>query len=155
MSKTLTTKELGGFLNGVVNRLEQPKASKVLSEWNDELAGDLAKGFLSGESPDGVPWAPLKNPRPPGHNPGTRPLIDTGDLLRSVVSDGPGHIEIVTDDATTFGTNIVYAGVHQDGSKEDSKNNIPARPFIGIPDESLDKAIEMLSGHLITTIDAI
>ncbi|WP_417375996.1 phage virion morphogenesis protein [Gimesia maris] len=152
MSKTITAKELGGFLSGIVRRLESPQASKVLSEWNDELAGDLAQGFLNSHSPDGVPWAPLKNPRPPGHNPGTRPLIDFGDLIRSVVSNGQGHIEIITDDSTTFGTSIYYASVHQYGSKDGS---IPARPFLGIPGESLDKAVEMLSGHLITIIDAI
>ncbi|EDL60549.1 hypothetical protein PM8797T_10874 [Gimesia maris DSM 8797] len=72
--------------------------------------------------------------------------------MRSVVSNGQGHIEIITDDSTTFGTSIYYASVHQYGRKDGS---IPARPFLGIPGESLDKAVEMLSGHLITIIDAI
>jgi len=124
----------------------------VLGEWNDILAGDLSQSFLKSETPDGGAWAPLKNPRPKGHNQGTRPLIDSGALMQSVVSDGQGHIEIVTESATTFGTSVEYAGVHQFGRKDGS---IPARPFIGIPDKSLDTAMQMLGEHIITVIDAI
>ena len=152
MSKTLSVKEFGDFLNGVVDSLEKPKAAGVLAEWNDKLAGDLAESFLKSNSSGGTPWAPLKSPRPKGHNQGLRPLIDTGALMRSVVSNGAGHIEIVTEDSTTFGTSIDYASIQQDGSK---KKQIPARPFIGIPDKSIDKATEMLSQHIITVIDAI
>jgi len=75
--------------------------------------------------------------------------------MQSVVSDGQGHIEIVTEDSTTFGTSIHYAAVQHWGNKPEAKNNIPARPFIGIPDETLDKAVTMLSEHIITVIDAI
>lgn len=149
MSKTLSVEEFGEFLNGVVDSLEQPQAAGVLAEWNDELAGDLAESFLNSKSPDGKAWAPLMHPRSKGHS---RPLIDTGALMRSVVSDGAGHIEIITQDSTTFGTSVEYAGVQQEGSK---KKNIPVRPFIGIPDKSIDKATEMLSQHIITVIDAI
>lgn len=124
----------------------------MLGEWNDILAGDLGEGFLSSESPDGSAWAVLKNPRPPGHNQGDRPLIDTGALMQSVVSNGAGHIEIVTQDSTTFGTSVEYAGVHQYGRKD---GTIPARPFIGIPDRTLDTAMLMLGEHIITVIDAI
>ncbi|WP_339730094.1 phage virion morphogenesis protein [uncultured Gimesia sp.] len=152
MSKTITIEELGDFLTGVVDSLEKPQAAGVLAEWNDELAGDLAESILSSKTPDGKGWAPLKYPRPKGHNQGTRPLIDTGALMRSVVSDGTGHIEIVTQDSTTFGTSIGYAGVHQFGLK---KKNIPPRPLMGIPDKSLNTAEEMLSHHFITVIDAI
>jgi len=155
MSKTLSVQEFSGFLAGVVDRLENPKASKVLSEWNDTLAGDLAEGFLSSKSPDGESWPALKRQRPKGHNQGSRPLIDSGDLMRSVISDGPGHIEIVTDDSTTFGTNVIYAGVQHFGNKPGAKNNIPPRPFIGIPDKAVGRALDMLSGHLINVIDAI
>jgi len=155
MSKTLTVKECAGFLDGVVGRLEKPQAAGVLAQWNDELAGDLAEGFLGSKSPDGVSWPALKKQRPKGHNQGSRPLIDTGDLMQSVVADGMGHIEIVTEDSTTFGTNIEYAAVQHFGNKPEAKNNIPARPFVGIPDKSLDKAVTMLSDHIITVVDAI
>lgn len=155
MSKEITVKELGGFLNGVVKSLEQPQAEDVLGKWNDVLAGDLAEGFLESRSPDGTPWAPLKTQRPKGHNQGDRPLIDTGDLMRSVVSNGAGHIEIVTQDSTTFGTSVSYAAVQHFGNKPGAKNNIPPRPFIGIPEKSLDAAATMLSDYFITVIDAI
>lgn len=155
MSKTLSVEELGDFLYGVVGSLEKPQAAGVLAEWNDELAGDLAESFLNSKSPDVKPWPPLKTPRPKGHNQGLRPLIDTGALMRSVVSNGAGHIEIVTQDSSTFGTNIEYAAVQHFGNKPSSKNNTPARPFMGISNKTLDKAAEMLSHHIITVIDAI
>jgi len=150
MSKTISASELSGFLDGIVKQLEKPKAINLLSKWNDELAGDLAEGFLNSKSPEGKAWAPLKYPRPPGHNPGTRPLIDTGQLMQSVISDSKGHIEIVSSDSTTFGTSVFYAGFHQFGTTK-----IPARPFLGVPPKSLDAAIRMLGDHFISVIDAI
>lgn len=152
MSKTITVDELGSFLDGVTKNLANPQSSEVLSEWNDVLAGDLAKGYLGSRSPAGEVYAPLKHPRPKGHNQGTQPLIDSGSLVQSVVSDGTGHIEIVIEDSTIFETSVFYAGVHQLRSK---KENIPARPFMGVPDQALDTVTEMLSQHLFTIIDAI
>ena len=152
MPKTISVDELGGFLEGVTGKLKNPEAAEVLGDWNDVLAGDLAAGFLSSQSPDGHTWAALKHPRPKGHNQGTRPLIDTGALMQSVISAGPDHIEETSQESTILGTSVEYAGIQQYGSQ---KKNIPVRPFIGIPDETLDVAAEMLAKHVITIIDAI
>ncbi|QDT41063.1 Phage virion morphogenesis family protein [Gimesia alba] len=124
----------------------------MLAEWSDILAGDLSQSFLNSETPDGEGWEPLKRRRPKGHNQGERPLIDIGALMQSVVSDGQGHIEIITADSMTFGTSVEYAGVHQFGRKD---GTVPARPFIGIPDKTFNTAMQMLSEHVITVIDAI
>lgn len=149
--RDLTVNELGKFIDGVIGELEKPQAKGVLDSWVDHLAGDLGEGFLKSRSPDGKPWKPIQ-PRGEGHNPGHRPLIDTGMLMQSVVSNGKGHIEVVTNDTAIFGTSIEYAGVHQYGRKDGS---IVARPFIGIPQSSLIVAMEKIADHLMTRIDAI
>ena len=146
MSGTITPKAAESFIDKIAATTAAPQAAGVLGRWNDILAGDLGRGFLDSNSPRGVAWKPIK-PRPPGHNQGTRPLIDFGDLMRSVVSDGKGHIEIVTEDATMFGTDIFYADYHQSGRK-----HIAARPFMGVPEKTLKKAAEMIGAHIIETI---
>ncbi len=146
MSGTITPKAAEKFVDKITETLATPQAAGVLGRWNDILAGDLGKGFLSSKAPSGAGWKPIA-PRPPGHNPGTRPLIDTGDLMRSVVSDGAGHIEIVTEDSTFFGTDIFYAGFHQHGTAR-----IAARPFMGVPEQTRIKAAEMIGAHIIETI---
>lgn len=150
MPETITTSELREFLNGVVQRLAEPQASDILSKWNDDLASALGEGFLDSQSSGGIAWAPPKHPRPPGHNPGTRPLIDTGKLMQSVISNSSGHIETVTQDSTLLGTSVFYAAFHQYGT-----GTIPARPFIGISEDLQDSAAEKLGDHIMTVIDAI
>ena len=113
---------------------------------------DLVAGFQTSTAPDGSRWAPLKNPRPPGHNPDTKPLIDTGALQDSVGYQGSEHIEGVSGEGFTLGSSVYYAGVHQEGSK---KKNIPARPFMGFSEEVLDTPADLAADSIVNQINKL
>ncbi len=49
-----------------------------------------------------------------------------------------------TEYVVVFGANVPYAGVHQFGYE---KRNIPARPYLTVPDEALDDIIEALTDY--------
>lgn len=70
--------------------------------------------------------------------------------MQSVISNGSGHIETVTQESTLFGTSVFYAAFHQEGT-----GTIPARPFIGISEDLQDSAADKLGDHIMTVIDAI
>lgn len=111
---------------------------------------DLVAGFQTSTAPDGSTWAPLKHPRPPGHNPNTKPLIDTGGLQDSVGYQGADHIEEVSGEGFSLGTGVYYAGVHQAGSQ---KKNIPARKFMGFSIEVLDITADLAADSIVNQIN--
>lgn len=149
-----TVEEFEEYLVEVVQRMEQPEASEPLTRWTEELSGDLGEGFLGSRSPDGQAWRPLKKKRSGksrrggSRNPGRRPLIDTGDLMLSVISDGRGHVETITGDEVIFGTEDELARIHQDG-----RGPIPERPFIGVSEEMENRALEIVADFLIERMD--
>jgi len=115
-----------------------------------ETKEQLAAGFNSGVSPDGVPWPALKNPRLPGRNQNNKPLLDSFKLFRSVVDEHAEHIEGISGQGATLGTYVEYAGVHQAGSKD---GVIPQRKFLGFSKEIKDYATEEVADSLIRQID--
>jgi len=73
--------------------------------------------FDQGVDPNGNPWAPVKfRVRDSG---GTlQPLRDRGLLMASMTSDsGSGAIRERGNDFLRYGTNLIYAGVHQFGHR--------------------------------------
>lgn len=150
MTQTLTPEEATRWLDGILSVMDEPRAREPLKRWGQELAGELGTGFLRSESPTGQKWPPLKRRRPKGHNQGIRPLIDFGDLMLSVISDSPDHIERITDDSIVFGTSDFKAAFHQFGTRV-----IPPRPFLGVSDEMADRATELLAEHQITSINVL
>lgn len=150
MPDTIPVEQLPQFLDQLGNLLEHPQLANPIHNWLTHLAGDLGQAFLSSRSPDGTPWPPLKRKRPKGHNPGHRPLIDFGKLLASVVSDGTGHVETVTDDSAEFGTSVDYAGYQNFGT-----SHIPAREFMAASDDMQDLAAELVASDLILQIQGL
>jgi len=108
----------------------------------------LAEHILTSTSPAGVPYAPLKRPRPRGHNPSPTPLIDMGGLIQSLLS-GSDHISDITNRSATVGTSHWKAIFHEEGT-----SRIPARPFIGISEETEAFAPEVLGGFIMRQFDA-
>lgn len=69
-----------------------------------EVARSLvAQEFEGSRDPYGRPWAPLKRRK-------GQPLLDTGRLRNSF------GVDSFSDNSFRFGTDVVYAGVHQDGA---------------------------------------
>jgi phage gpG-like protein len=95
------------------------------------LVSYARQSFDGAHDPDGRPWAPLQRPRRRGRS-GEKPLRDTGLLMASLTagSGAAGHVERLSPHELVWGTNIEYAGFHQDGTR-----HVPARPFLGINNE--------------------
>lgn len=111
---------------------------ETLKHWSAEASGILAKQMIEGVSPDGTPYAPLRRPRGPGHNQQSGPLIDKGDMLRSL-SSGADHVEEFTKDSVKVGTKDRKAEFHQYGTSK-----MVARPFADINDAIVDAGVEAL-----------
>ena len=74
---------------------------------------------------------------------GDQPILqEEGDLRRSVMASamggGENHIEIITADRLTYGTNLKKAPRLQAG---DPSKNLPARPFLFIDNETRDAVL--------------
>jgi phage gpG-like protein len=139
---TVPVEQFGQWLDGLVESIEHPHAEPALREWLEGFKQFIAQSFAGSRSPFGEGWAPLKHRRPKGHNPNSRPLIDTRALMESVTSD-EGILEL-DGQHLRFGTAIPYAGFHQHGTK-----NIPARVFLGVPEDEATRAADILAEHLI------
>ena len=75
----------------------------------------------------GAPWKPLKRPRKNGS---VRPILNAGGQLKRSLS-----WEAFGDGSVIYGSNMVYARIHQKGGKagRGQKVLIPARPYMGVP----------------------
>lgn len=140
------------FLDGIVAALTTPEAEEPIRRSAEYIAGELGRGFQSSQAPSGQTWAPLKRRRPKGHNPGTRPLIDTGQMMLSIIGDSDGHIEKITGDSLSYGTSNWKAKIHQKGNPS---GNLPARPMIGWTQSSSDYAVDAVANHLISLVEAL
>lgn len=120
-------------LRARLRRLGTEGTKRVAAQVAEETKSLVTEGFQRGVSPDGQAWAPLRVRA-------GQPLRDTGRLATSLT---------VTHAGLTFtvGTNVAYAGVHQQGATVTVKNKrslysrkqrqffgrsvtIPARPFL-------------------------
>ena len=90
----------------------------VLNEIGDSVASDVRLSFVSGRSPYGEPWPPLRFRS-------GQPLRDTGRLMNSITYRvGKNHVEI--------GTNVCYAPVHQYGATIKASPGQPGRNRCGV-----------------------
>lgn len=107
----------------------------------ESLVSSTLARFKASAGPDGKPWTPLKRrPRPKrasGGGGGSKPLIDTGALRRSI------HTQLGTD-SVAIGTDLVYAATHQYG---DPKRKVSARPFLGLSDEDREEIQDVTAGY--------
>ena len=110
-----------------------------------EIAGHLLDGvneaFAREASPAGEPWAPLKPATVQGRlrqRYGSGPILErSGDLGARILADWDNTSAVA-------GTNVVYAATHHFG---DPLRGIPARPFLGVPDDARDAALQAIVDH--------
>lgn len=109
--------------------------------------------FLNGVGPDGSPWKK-------GRKPSGQTLIDQGLLLRSISARN------ATQDGVEWGSNRVYAAIHQTGGVirpvragmlrfkvaggfiSAKKVRIPARPYLGVNAENMTAFSQILLRHV-------
>jgi len=122
------------------------------------VVGSTHRRFVTQTAPGGEKWAPL-NPDYRAIKKNRRILTESG-RLRDSINARPGRDEV------RVGTNVVYAGVHQEGATIKPKTashlvfrlasgvvlaksvTIPARPFLGIDDEDEAMIAETVYGFL-------
>ncbi|MBY6223569.1 phage virion morphogenesis protein [Ferrimonas balearica] len=100
-----------------------------------------------GLAPDGTPWQPLSpttQQLKPRHK--ENPLR-LNDLLRDTLAYQ------VQSDTLRFGSNLVYAALHQLGGTTSARSmipgkTIPARPFLGLSPKDRDASTDILAHYL-------
>lgn len=136
----------------------------ALVEIGVEFAERIRGQFQQGKSPYGERWAALSSVtqrRNNGKRAGGQPLLDTGRLRSSISAKAEGG------NSVSIGTNLVYAGLHQNGARQGQfgrtrRNspipwgNVPARPYMPIqngrtvlPLDWSNAAEEIVSSHII------
>lgn len=153
-------------LQALLRRMQENAGNlrPALAEIGIEFAERVRGQFSQGKSPYGERWAALSTvtqKRNNGRRAGGQPLMDTGRLRSSIGASVKGG------DAVSIGTNLIYAGLHQNGARQGQfgrtrRNspipwgNVPARPYMPIQDGRtvlpLDwsaAAEEIVSSHII------
>lgn len=179
MSKNVTINDLE--VQTALAKLAQQIRNKdpVLNAIGGEVLKRVQMNFRNSQSPEGVPWAPLKKRA-------GKPLLDTTRLRNSITYQ-------VSGDSVNVGTNVIYAAIHQFGGNIDhaarsqqayfkknkagignkfvkkSRSNfsqwvtigahsvtIPARPFLptnGLPDPWRNSILKIIQRHLQAAIN--
>ena len=93
----------------------------LLADLGKREVSRVQKRFEESKAPDGSLWASLKERK-------DKPLQETGALKASIQTQLLGQGQAVA--GVQIGTHLKYASTHQFG-----RDNIPARPFLGISPE--------------------
>ena len=136
--------EFVAFLDQASGRLDAREFREDLEKCVPVIEHGFTDNFARSATADGQSWPPRKSKR--GKNP---LLILTGALIRSVGGQAPGHVERVGDLSLELGTNLPYAGVHEFGYPG---RNIPARPYLDVPEQDMSECHEILAEALARTV---
>lgn len=119
------------------------QTQNLMEQVGEVLVSSTAERFEKGEGPDGTPWKASKR----ADKDGGQTLVDDGILHNSVgYQASPGHVEV--------GSNDVRARIHQLGGKtgRGHKTKLPARPYLGISEEDIKEARELIADHMAVSI---
>jgi phage virion morphogenesis protein len=117
-----------------LSKASMPDLEAIARFAGAELSDISAKAFKTESDPlSGSKWAAIK-PRGKSakHTGATSPILqDRGRLFDSVTYEAFG------DGSVIFGSNMVYARIHQQGGSagRGHKALIPARPYMGVPQD--------------------
>lgn len=98
------------------------------------------------EAPDGTPWAPLSERYRKRKRRNQGNILRLYDHLRDTLAYRASPAELL------FGSNRVYAAIHQFGGSPDMKPPlaaIPARPFLGISSDDQASVLDILEQYLL------
>ena len=138
---------LGGIFQEMENGFDEADYTEDLSAFLPVLAEDEQEFFLDEKDSSGAKWAPLAKSTiaAKGHD---LILYETGHLEASLVSEsGPDHVQNVTHRGLKFGTSDEKAGFHQEGT-----SRMPARPPVGITEDTLDKLVDAVADKAVDTL---
>ncbi len=152
----LSLADLPAYLEARSKRLQTADFTAPLKVARQLLVSATKMNFALGQSPDGIPWAPLKKPRQRKRDKSKKrkdrsadlPLRDTGLLMASVTGSGAGSIDEISGNTLRWGTSVFYAPFHQFGTR-----HIPRRPFMGMTPElkaRIDSVLKKFIAKLIS-----
>lgn len=109
-----------------------PNLKKIADFAGGELDFITKGAFTKQRDPStGARWKPPKGRRPDGT---AFPILDYGGQLKRSLA---GNWEAFPDGSVIYGSNMVYARIHQMGGKagRGGRSLIPARPYMGVPQD--------------------
>jgi len=129
-----------------LSKASMPDLKKIAEFAGFELDYISKKAFEQEKEPvDGKNWESLKEPRSDGS---TNPILNYGGQLKRSLM-----FEAFPDGSVIFGSNMIYARIHQQGGQagRGNKTTIPARPYMGVPKDFdrrilSDPAVQKLLG---------
>ena len=140
----------GGVLQQLENQITRADYTEPLTEYGDDITEAHQRYFDRQTDPNGTAWEPLaaSTVARKGH---ATILVDTGRLRQSLTELGsPDNLFRVDKRGALFGTNVDYAFWHQRGTKQ-----MPARPMVGMDQESLTAGAERMADHSVNVLKAI
>lgn len=130
----------------------------VYTDIGEYLLDAHRQRFIKGVDPDGKPWAPksattLELYRRKGYGMLGKPLIGHTQSLSRMI------LRFVSKDGVVIGSNMIYAGVMQEGAAKGAFGktsrgapipfgSIPARRWLGLSGEDEKKIVEIVEEHL-------
>jgi phage gpG-like protein len=153
----MTVEQFADRMAGVDSRLSAAHA-QALDKVKPLLLAGIRENFDTASASDGSPWPPHSDEYVA--RVGAHPLLVlTGALAEAATGQGQGAIDRRPDqstielgvDTSAFGEEegAHWGQVHQQGS---SDGRIPARPFMGISDETADACAEVAADLLVGSI---
>lgn len=136
--------QVGAVFLDIDQKFMQADFTDALTEFRGDLEQDESQNWTGRHSPVGTAWPKLaaSTIARKGHD---QPLVLTGALRESMTDHtSQHHIGDVSHRGLIFGTDLPYAGVHQDGA-----SLIPQREFAGMDEDLLDKAVNRIVDSLV------
>jgi phage gpG-like protein len=140
----MDSRDFSNYMTQIIAALESAPADNLFQELVNLVHAGQDENFERSSDAYGRAW-PLRKYH--GHPvldrgrsgvPGHDLLIDLGELRESVVDPtAPNHVEGFLGRVLETGTNIYYAAPHEYGT-----SIMPARPFIEISSEWIDRMVE-------------
>lgn len=132
--------DIKAMRSGIAKAAARIRDRRTLAEDIGEmLVSSTQDRFESGQGPDGTPWQPSQR----AGREGGKTLVDNATLRNSIGYEASAM-------AVMVGSNLVYARPHQEGGQvgRGLAVTLPARPYLGISDEDLDEAGQMVVDHI-------
>ena len=121
IAQEVNLSDLAPYFARLGDRMQRIDFKPALQDCKLLLVRRTREHFVKGQSPDGVPWAPVKM-RVRGSAGAAKPLRDRGLLMASVTSRAAGNVERITNSTLEYGTNLEYAAIHQFGGTIRARN---------------------------------
>lgn len=144
MTDPITIDDLGKQLDANLAALDFTAPIDVIAE---DLCDTHSDYFGNQADPNGSPWAPLApvTVKNKGHS---IILIETTEMFKSVTNrKHSGHVETITPDSLSWGTDDPKAVFHKEGT-----SRMPQRPFVGWSEASVDSACDVIADAAVTQL---